>query len=1810
MDQVGSGFLLTDDAGFATFKNLAAGLYDVTVIPPTGTNWVQGIQTVEGGKPVEAWVKPNEPRFFSEFGPPGPHVVIGFVRPTLSTTFLGAGAGPFSTITGQVTNLHMSRPPVHDMFSGAPFDFTRAWVALQVGGGEYGAVVYIQPTDEEGTFSIEGVPSGAYKVIVFDSAQNFIPATRAVTVNAPAAVKMGNVPVFQWFNRHYSYVFEDLNQNGFRDAGERGIPEVATNLRWRDGSIYQSYPTDVNGFVPYEQIFPFMNWLIAEVDYTRSKATGVTVVVDGGGDTNANSAWPELVGAELDSRVLVPQPQSENGGAPFRTETGPVLLEAFQGFLGQSNVMLWGKAPFAVPGSVPSDLNVAPFDDFPGPGDTDGNSNGKFDVDVYHGGIAGIVHYSTTRAENLARWGTPELWEPGIAGARVQLWDVTRTRLLNETTTDSWDTSQPTGCQGPVFTYLGRATDCYDGMRNWNQVRPGVFDGGWAFFTQLEPFVDASGNIVPIDQRTIQRPLRTGKYVVKVIVPNGYKIVKEEDKNVDFGEEYIPQEFLLTGYPLADAGPADPAAARPRENNDNLASPFCVGALHAVPAELLLFPGIPGAYAGDEIPLCDEKLVTLRDGQDTAQPNFFLFTEAPVSGHITGIVMDDTANEFDPNSPNYSEKYGPPWTPISIHDWTGREITRTYSDRNGAYNALVPSTFTADRPAPSGVGTMILQACVNTQMMPGPGATLVPDPFHNKSYSEFCYPFQFMPGKTTYLDTPVLPTGAFTGQPGLTTLDAELPNLTPVIHSANGPENIGPYVVPQGGLATRIITITSAGTVQVPNPAYDDLTTSIPKMIPRDYGFGALRGQVLVGTGTGTIALPILSWSNTVIRADVPVGTPTGQLRVIRCLAAPCITAASKRESVLGVTLTVATPGFHSNRPPRTVAAGTSIQAAIDASTTLPGDLILVPPGTYQEMVVMHKPVRLQGWGARSTIIDAVKRPTEKLQAWRDRVEALFTSVPSYLLPFQVEVMANRELPGDIGDPVGDLPVEFLSVILGGEGAGVSVLAQNLPIGGEICPPATARTDGGYGMQTESGRLRPNARIDGFTITGSDQAAGIEVNAYACNVEVSNNHIHNNSGNNAGGVKIGHPGVLALVADESSNNDRVVIAFNHISQNAGNTHHGLEPNGGGAIAIGTGASGYRVTNNFVAGNFTNGNGAGITHMGLSSGGTIDHNTVIFNEGFNQLRSRSGGGVFVGGREPETTIDPDATAPETPGPTPGAGHVTISNNLIQGNMAASGDGGGISLAYINGQELASGEEWLVNVVGNTIVNNVAGLAGGGIALQDASNVRVYHNTIARNDSLAVAGEAFTPRAGVTDPFISTAHPAGIVSRRHTTDLLALLGPGQPTFSNPQIANSIVFQNRSFFYGPVPGGVLVPPASTGHTYGLIPMATSPYWDFGVLGGGPGAVLSPTSSMLTSLTGVGGSNNVTTTPQFVRGYFNSDRRQRIQPPEIGEAINPLVPAAFDEGGNFIRPLFGPITQIDSATGLPHGDYHVTTGVNGQHLYGVGGLYPTLADVPLSLTSDADGDLRIPRLAVTPHRGADQIGVAAPPPPPPTGDVAGLVAAFGFDEVSGTTVSDSSAAGNHGSFSATNGPTRTTEGRFGGALVFDGINDLVSVADSDSLDSTRMTISAWVKPGALSDWRSLIMKERTGTGTAGFVYALYAASGSQGPSAYIRQGGALHNTTPAAALAAGAWQHLAATFDGTRLRVYVNGVQVESFAVSGNLATSTRPLFIGGNVVFGDEFFSGVIDEVRIYNRALTADEIQTVMAAPVVSGAPTTP
>jgi chitodextrinase len=211
-------------------------------------------------------------------------------------------------------------------------------------------------------------------------------------------------------------------------------------------------------------------------------------------------------------------------------------------------------------------------------------------------------------------------------------------------------------------------------------------------------------------------------------------------------------------------------------------------------------------------------------------------------------------------------------------------------------------------------------------------------------------------------------------------------------------------------------------------------------------------------------------------------------------------------------------------------------------------------------------------------------------------------------------------------------------------------------------------------------------------------------------------------------------------------------------------------------------------------------------------------------------------------------------------------------------------------------------------------------------------------------------------------------------------------------------------------------------------------------------------------------------------------------------------------------------------------------------------------------------------------------------------------LVAAYAFNEGTGTTVADASGNGNNGTIA---NATWSAAGKFGKALSFNGTNARVNINDSTSLRlTTGMTLEAWVQPTAVtSAWRDVIYKGNDN------YYLSATTTTNKVPAGGGIVNGSYVESYGTASLAANAWTYLAATYDGATMRLYVNGTQVATKAGAGSLATSSNQLQIGGDSIFG-QYFSGTIDEVRIYNGALTAAQIQTDMTTPVSMAPDTQP
>ena len=197
----------------------------------------------------------------------------------------------------------------------------------------------------------------------------------------------------------------------------------------------------------------------------------------------------------------------------------------------------------------------------------------------------------------------------------------------------------------------------------------------------------------------------------------------------------------------------------------------------------------------------------------------------------------------------------------------------------------------------------------------------------------------------------------------------------------------------------------------------------------------------------------------------------------------------------------------------------------------------------------------------------------------------------------------------------------------------------------------------------------------------------------------------------------------------------------------------------------------------------------------------------------------------------------------------------------------------------------------------------------------------------------------------------------------------------------------------------------------------------------------------------------------------------------------------------------------------------------------------------------------------------------------------------------------SDASGNGNHAT--AFGNPTYVA-GMSGQAISLNGTSQYASVADNTSLgtvtSANAITLAAWVKPGVVNT-QNLVSKSTNG-GVNGYELCLASATSGAGPNrAFVRfnqvtSGDTYRvnsNTLYSGLL--GTWFHLAATYDGATIKLYVNGMLENSLPAAMTIAANTLPLAIGAQVAANgtaSRWFQGAMDDVRLYNRALSAAEI----------------
>jgi hypothetical protein len=208
-------------------------------------------------------------------------------------------------------------------------------------------------------------------------------------------------------------------------------------------------------------------------------------------------------------------------------------------------------------------------------------------------------------------------------------------------------------------------------------------------------------------------------------------------------------------------------------------------------------------------------------------------------------------------------------------------------------------------------------------------------------------------------------------------------------------------------------------------------------------------------------------------------------------------------------------------------------------------------------------------------------------------------------------------------------------------------------------------------------------------------------------------------------------------------------------------------------------------------------------------------------------------------------------------------------------------------------------------------------------------------------------------------------------------------------------------------------------------------------------------------------------------------------------------------------------------------------------------------------------------------------------------------LVGWWTFDEGMGTTAVDWSGHGNHGTMV---GSLQRGDGYFGDALAFDG-SSYVNCGRGVTLDiRDAITVTCWIKVASFTNsWEAILAK--------GDDSYRMSRSATTGNSIHFGCNGPTGGNLDAATTVTGdKWHHVALVYDGTDKIVYIDGVEDARVASTGQINASTYDLYIGANSQQAGRFLKGLVDDVRIYSRALSEEDLQAVMRGdPLLAGDP---
>jgi hypothetical protein len=324
------------------------------------------------------------------------------------------------------------------------------------------------------------------------------------------------------------------------------------------------------------------------------------------------------------------------------------------------------------------------------------------------------------------------------------------------------------------------------------------------------------------------------------------------------------------------------------------------------------------------------------------------------------------------------------------------------------------------------------------------------------------------------------------------------------------------------------------------------------------------------------------------------------------------------------------------------------------------------------------------------------------------------------------------------------------------------------------------------------------------------------------------------------------------------------------------------------------------------------------------------------------------------------------------------------------------------------------------------------------------------------------------------------------------------------------------------------------------------------------------------------------------FVHDTGHEECRQRLRlPGDCDQLRAAATPNPAIVGDNIAFTVTASDPDGDALTySWSFGDSFTGAGSTVNHAYSAAGAYTAVVTV-----SDGFGGSATSSISVTVNPGP--------------------VGYWKLDDGSGTSATDSSGNGNTGML--VNGPTWVT-GKINGALQFNGTNQYVTVpaptGSSIDLDKVPVTLAAWINPAIVNKQQAILLRGMSdGIGR-----------GHQGYGMWINSNGTINvgsagggNFSSNVAVAANAWSQVTGVINGTASKVYINGVDRTPSSVNIGIVASSLPLTLGasrdgtnsGYVVF----FNGVLDDVRVYNRALSAAEaaaLANMTMAPAVLSA----